>query len=65
MSVILTDSVCFAVIMKSHCESSPSLSNERKTSNALNASVQSEQMCFQKSAEAVSGDTRISQIVRQ
>ena len=37
----------------------------RKTSIALDASVQSEQMCFQKSAEAVSGDTWISQIVRQ
>jgi len=34
-------------------------------SNALRASVQSEQMFFQKSAEAVSGDTRIYQIVRQ
>ena len=27
--------------------------------------LQNEQMCFQKSVEAVYGDTRISQIVRQ
>jgi len=35
----------------------------RKTSNTLDASVQSEHVCFQKSAEVVSGDNRISQIM--
>jgi len=34
----------------------------RKTSNTLDASVQSEQMCFQKSAEAVSGTKIVKNI---
>jgi len=39
--------------------------HSRTSSNALNASVQSEQMCLQQSTEAVSTNDRISQIVTQ
>jgi len=38
--------------------------HSHKTSDELDASVESEQMCFQKFTEAVSGVTQISQIVR-